>query len=256
MNRKQQPGKLSISAIDPHSSQPLYSQIADDLRQLIATGALHPLDMLPTEKTLCKQYGVGRHTVRMAMAQLVQENLISRRAGSGTIVKPVQDRNHFYLDKSFSSQLENMGMKTSSRVISTRSGSTQDSEAPQPSRAMHAERYFYMERLRYADNIPISIQHATVNADLCPGIEHLDFSNDSLYRVLTQHFHLSIERLTHTINAAVATEEIANWLGVAVGAPVLLVKTGTYLITRQLIEYSIGFYRSDRYEYTTTFYAR
>ena len=39
---------------------------------------------LPSENTLCRRLNVSRETVRLAMDQLEQENLITRVRGSGT----------------------------------------------------------------------------------------------------------------------------------------------------------------------------
>jgi len=61
-----------------------YVRLANLLKKQIA---LHPPGecyKLPTEKELCKAYGVSRQTVRRALALLARENLIEKRQGSGS----------------------------------------------------------------------------------------------------------------------------------------------------------------------------
>jgi GntR family transcriptional regulator of arabinose operon len=67
-------------------SLPKYRQILDDLKKEIETGGLRPGDKLPTEAKLGERYQASRITVAKAVNELVQQGLVSRRAGSGTHV--------------------------------------------------------------------------------------------------------------------------------------------------------------------------
>ena len=58
-------------------SGPLYQRIAADLRRAITTGELPPGSQLPTEQELGERYGVSRNTVRLALAQLTNEGVIT-----------------------------------------------------------------------------------------------------------------------------------------------------------------------------------
>ena len=44
-------------------------------------------ERLPTERTLCEQYGVARNTLRRALKQLEEQSLIERHIGRGTFKK-------------------------------------------------------------------------------------------------------------------------------------------------------------------------
>ncbi|MGW5259720.1 GntR family transcriptional regulator [Microbispora sp. NPDC004025] len=70
--------------VDPDSYTPAYRQIADDLRDRIARGQLPPGRKLPAEDRLADEYGVGKDTLRDALAQLRSEGLIRtvHRVGS------------------------------------------------------------------------------------------------------------------------------------------------------------------------------
>lgn len=50
-------------------------------------GAICPGDALPTEQTLCDQFGVSRITVRRALADLAERGYIERRRGVGSFVR-------------------------------------------------------------------------------------------------------------------------------------------------------------------------
>lgn len=67
-------------------SEPMYRQIADDLRLKIESGALGHGDQLPTELDLRDQYDASRNTVRDAVKWLITRGLIETRPGQGTFV--------------------------------------------------------------------------------------------------------------------------------------------------------------------------
>jgi DNA-binding FadR family transcriptional regulator len=60
-----------------------YEQIAEQLRELIATGQLAPGERLPNEATLAQQFGVSRATVRESLRVLSAQNLVRTAKGSG-----------------------------------------------------------------------------------------------------------------------------------------------------------------------------
>lgn len=72
-------------------ADPMYRQIAEDLRRKIESGELSPGDRLPTEPELQDLYQrASRNTVRDAIKELAQRGLVRKRPGRGTfVVEPV-----------------------------------------------------------------------------------------------------------------------------------------------------------------------
>ncbi len=66
--------------------EPMYRQIAEDLRHQIEAGELGGDARLPTEVELQRQYGVSRNTARDAVKWLISRGLAETRPGSGTFV--------------------------------------------------------------------------------------------------------------------------------------------------------------------------
>ena len=65
---------------------PMYRQIAEDLRQKIESGELGHGTQLPTELELRDQYDASRNTVRDAVKWLITRGLVVTRPGQGTFV--------------------------------------------------------------------------------------------------------------------------------------------------------------------------
>ena len=243
---------LITQPVDPKSPVPLYYQVETDLRQLMETRKLKPGMTLPPEHALCDQYGVSRHTIRMALSRLAADNLIARTAGKGTVVQPRMPPERFYLDRSFTRQMAELGLVARSKILSKASGQIgfPDAELLQVSRKDPCLR---LSRLRYGNNEPVGLQHSTILTKSCPELKTKDLKNRSLYEVLSSDFNLDITEIQHTISATAADEDIAEHLHLDTGDPLLVVCTTAYLPDKSPIEFTRSFYRADRYEYSTVY---
>jgi GntR family transcriptional regulator len=68
------------------AADPMYRQIADDLRRQIEEGELAPGQQLRTELELREKYSASRNTVRDAIKWLITRGLVESRPGQGTFV--------------------------------------------------------------------------------------------------------------------------------------------------------------------------
>lgn len=75
-----------LLSIDTHSRTPIYEQLADGLKALIARGDLRQGVTLPPVRQLASDLGVNLNTVAVAYRQLQSEGLITVRHGSGAVV--------------------------------------------------------------------------------------------------------------------------------------------------------------------------
>lgn len=242
---------LPITAVSPTSDTPLYHQIEADLRRLIRRGTFVPEQPLPTEVELSHLYNVGRQTIRLAMARLVADDLIERQAGRGTFVKPQKGRVDFYLDRSFTRQMADLGLTAHSQLLSHAVG-TIDETMPVTLQGHLQEPYLHLARLRLGDEQPIGLQISRIVLTLCPGLETYDFDDTSLYQTLADAYHLTIHRIDHRISATTADDLQSGLLQVAIGVPLLIVHTTAYLLDGNVIEDTTSYYRADKYEYHTS----
>ena len=72
--------------IDDRDARPLYKQVADEIKALIARGELAEGAALPPVRQLAIDLGINLNTVATAYRELQAEGLISIRHGAGALV--------------------------------------------------------------------------------------------------------------------------------------------------------------------------
>lgn len=78
--------------IDPYSHTPVYVQLADLIRGRIESGELAAGASVGSELQLSQEHGIGRDAVRMAIALLRSEGLVTTSRPMGTRVRETPQR--------------------------------------------------------------------------------------------------------------------------------------------------------------------
>lgn len=75
-----------LIVIDQNDSRPIYQQIADEIRLLIARGELIEDTPLPAVRQLAGDLGVNLNTVATAYRELQTEGLLTIKHGAGAVI--------------------------------------------------------------------------------------------------------------------------------------------------------------------------
>lgn len=224
-----------------------YHRIFLLLKDSIERGQLPPGTKLPGEFALAEKHQVSRITIRRAMAALVEEGLITRRAGVGTVVAhraleatqitaDVSNLlpNFVRMSNESSIRLLAFAYRPASTVIATR--------MKLPPR----ERVQFSVRVRSMKDQPFSYLITHVPASIAQNYDENALATTSLF-VLLERSGVRVDHATQTISATLATEEIAEALGVSVGAPLIVLERVVFDKEGRGVEHLEAFYRPDRY---------
>ncbi len=77
-------------ALSPGHPDPMYKQVADQIKDAIASGDLAPNDRLPSVRELSEALKVSAITIKRAYFDLEAEGYILTRAGLGSFVASVE----------------------------------------------------------------------------------------------------------------------------------------------------------------------
>lgn len=232
-----------LRPLDPSTSQPLYQQLQRVLREAIESRVLAPDDALPAERQIASELSVSRITVRKAIDGLVEEGLLVRRQGSGNFVCARIEKNFAKLT-SFSEDMRARGRTPRSVWLKRFAGAVTPEEALTLRLSPGTPVYRY-HRLRFADEAPMCLEFATIEASCLPSLEAVD---TSLYEALEAAGSRPVRALQR-LRALLLTAEHAKLLHAKQGDAGLLVERVGFLRDGRAVEFCQSFYRGDTYDF-------
>lgn len=200
------------------SPVPLYHQLAHQLKDAIATGALPKGTFLGNELVLAEQWQVSRPTVRRAIQDLVDDGLLVRRRGVGTQVVNEHVRRPFTLT-SLHEDLVASGRQPSTRVLAVERVRA-PADIAEALGVKSGTRVVHLSRLRSAGAQPLAVMSNWLPVELAGELTAELLESRGLYSLLRDRGvrpHYAVQRL----GARAAGDEEAELLGVAIGAPLV-----------------------------------
>ncbi|MCW2248137.1 GntR family transcriptional regulator [Azospirillum fermentarium] len=221
----------------------LYRQIAGRLRDEIAARRFEPSGRLPTESAIGARFAVSRVTVRLALDRLEAEGLIERRKGKGTFT--VGKRVQHPLDRlrSFHESLRLQGLDADMRLLSAVMVPT-----PPDLRGDFGPRCLEVCRLHRVDGEPVALGRSL----LPPALEAVDWQaagQKPIYAILQEVLGKPVGGADIELKADAAGEAVAVPLGLAVGAPVLVMGRRSVFADGGCADRSVFHVRSERYSF-------
>jgi GntR family transcriptional regulator len=232
--------------IDHASAIPFYIQLRELLEAYILHGEWQPGDQLPPEKDLCETYDVSRTVVRQTLQEMENKGLIIKQRGKGSFVAKPKIRGSLVQKLTgFHQDMIEQGLTPRTEVLH------QKIEPAKAAVAMHLNLMpgtlvFNIERVQSVNDEPIVLVRTYLPHALCPGLADVDLNAHSLYATLEDDFGLRLSHGQRTIEAVLAGEREAKYLGVTPGAPLIALESISYLHDGTPIEYFNAFHRGDR----------
>ncbi|MDJ0779359.1 MAG: GntR family transcriptional regulator [Gammaproteobacteria bacterium] len=202
----------------------LYMQIKELLVARIGRGDWLPGDAIPSEIQLAQDLGVSQGTVRKAITELVEKNVLTRKQGRGTFVSTHdQERALFH----FFHIAADDGQKAlpQSSVLHLRRKAASRAEAAK----LHlpgGSRVINIERIRRFDERPTILENIVLPAELFEGLGLDGEGNlpNTLYELYQREYGITIHRASECLKAVGASEREATLLEVAPGAALLQIE--------------------------------
>lgn len=208
-------------------------------------------EAIPSEHDLMQMYQMSRITVRKAIDDMVNEGYLYRVQGKGTFVKNDENLHDLFSIVSCTEDIISKGMTVSRKVVNAEIRPSEKRIADHLN-IQPAEQVFRLERIFYANELPLNYTKAYLPESLFPGIESIDFSKFSLYSTLETTYGVKITHAKRTLEAVLAEENIAKHLLVKVGEPLLLFQCETFgkiAGVEMQIEFFRCWYRTDMHKF-------
>ena len=239
--------------LDRTSPIPLYFQIAENLKEAIQAGTIAPGERLDNELELAEQLGVSRPTVRQAIQRLVQQGLVVRRRGLGTVVVAPRILRPVALTSLYD-DLAAAERTPTTAVLSLEEIAADDEIAQVLSLAVGTP-VVSIERLRLADDTPLALMHNYLPARLLQGRTEADLEQTGLYELLRSQ-GVQLHAADQVLAARRVTAHEARLLQAPRSATVLTMTRTAFDPAGLPIEHGRHAYLADRYSFKMSLVAQ
>ncbi|WP_305852440.1 GntR family transcriptional regulator [Halobacillus salinarum] len=233
--------------IDPNKDLALYLQLKELFIERIHNGDWAPDQLIPTEQELMKEFDVSRTTIRQAVSILVQEGLVEKKQGRGTIVKPRKLSGNLTQLKGFAEEVLERGQTPRSKLIRAEFKSNLFHEKAMLE-VKDDEPILLVERIRLADETPVALERTCWPKDIGDILIKYDLDEARYYELL-ENYKVYLNRANEKISAINATIDEADALGIRAGEALLEMTRLSFGVNDRPIEYTKTKYRNDQYHY-------
>src|ERR1700722_11917591 len=226
-------GETSAKAgqVSTVSGVPLHRQLYLVLHDEIDRGVVAPGDALPTEQTLCDQFGVSRITVRRALSDLAEQGYIERRQGVGSFVRDHGRTEESPAGRSYLEGLRQTQFETEVDVVEL---------DPRRPPALVAEAlgaagdllHIVRVRRQRRTGEPLMVTDAWLPAELADTFTESALRRTPLYELLSAA-EITVDCVRHEITAEIAGPRNAQLLDTPIGAALLRVNRLAYVAGEQ-----------------------
>lgn len=214
--------------LDRYDDLPLYAQLRNILRDKIFSGVYKEGDLIPSEHKLISQYDVTRTTVRKALSDLMNEGLITKYHGKGSIVTFNQIKHNIWNFKGFTEYMIQKGEKPVSKIIEQE---IIEQDGIPYFKLIRARGICRHDAIKY-----LTLDTSLLSVKLFPNIEKYDFSKISLYQTMKNQYDLEPKNALLDIHPIAADKHLSNILDCDEGSLLIKVKGSVFSESEKEIE--------------------
>ncbi len=238
---------MTEEGIERNSGVAVWRQIEQALTREIRSGALEAGSRLPTEPVLAERFSVNRHTVRRAVAALVDRGLVKVEQGRGSFVaEHVLD----YLigrRTRFSDLVHKQNRHPGGTLLFARRTKA-DPVVAEALDISEGAPVHWLETLGELDGRPISVGSHYFPAARFPDLDEVHRLEGSITRTLTHYGCGDYERRMTKVTARMPSAADAELLRQARSRPVLVTESVNVDASGRPVEYGLARFAADRFQ--------
>lgn len=223
------------------SSTPLYIQLKQAIEHAVDSKSLIHGSVLPSERKLSLALGISRVTIVKALAELLEQGMVEKKRGKGTVIHlPI----HYNLSGGgFSSQLQLQGLVANHWLVRDLISSSVELSRQLDLKA--GDIIAKIKRVRLADGVPVSIETMYIPECFLP---RPDLLEGSLYAYWQEQ---GIEPYTQDYSLSIyePTDDEVRMLEIAHDLPVMKITLKSTDKSGRVLEYGSAICRSDYYKF-------
>jgi GntR family transcriptional regulator len=235
--------------IEKNGIIPVYHQLFEILLDMINTGQLKVHDRLPSENELKDHYSISRYTAQRALKKLVDQGIAYRSQGMGTFVADKTITYSITALLSYSAEIVGLHKTTRSKLINAAEISA-DRLIASKLEIPEKRRIYMIQRIRYVDEMPMSIQTSFLSRELVPDLIRKEFKEDSLFKTIRKEYGHQVGKASESLKAVNANPLEKKIFKLRKNDAVFLLERVTRLKSGVVLEFAKTILRGDWSKFT------
>lgn len=230
-----------------------YEEVARSLARQIETGN-HPIgSKLPTEIELAAQYAVSRATVRSALDSLERQGLVTRRRRVGTTVVALRPTGGYARTVSSMQDLVQYSTETTREVVGV-AEIVADEDLARLLGVRAGQHWAHVRMLRLDQRgrtQPVCHTDVYLTPEVAELVgDRLEQPEGLISEIVEQVSGRLVDKVAQRISAVAVPVELAEVLGVPVGAPALRIVRRYVEASGAVSQVTVSVHPADRFEYS------
>lgn len=227
-----------------------FDQVSAEIEKRIHDGIYVSSQKLPSEYDLAKEFGCSRLTIRKAIEDLINKNVLVKRRGKGSyVMKQSKIQSGRSGLQGFTEAAKAYGKTSSTEVISYQKVAEPSEDILDALQLEGDQSIYELVRRRILDDEPMTVEKIYLSEDYVEGLTKDDFEG-SLFKLLEEKTEIAYSH--QEVEAILVNPDLSKLLAVPMGDPLLKVYSVMYALDATPIFYDISYYRSDRYVFKNT----
>lgn len=229
--------------------QPLYRQIKSLITQSLMAGEWGPGEPIPSEMELASRFNVSQGTVRKAINELADQNLLVRHQGKGTFVAShAEERRKYYFTRITPDSGEDV--HPTPELLECRRAKSDAVTARLLDLATGAGIFIVRRRFRISGEL-VELEEVRIPAALFRALTSavIEQHECKLYSMYESQFGVRIIEVRERIKAVAAGEDESRMLEIAPGTPLLRVDRVAYTFGDKPVEIRASLFHTAHHHY-------
>jgi GntR family transcriptional regulator len=229
-------------------SPPKYFQITREIIAAIQSGSLGPGTPVPSENEIIEKYNVSNTTARKALHELEKEGWVTRIKGKGTFVRDNTVLRAINRIFGFTKNMTEAGRKPATRLIGFHLRNSDHTQTVNGKEFTLKGPVCEIERIRYADGIPMMVETRYISLHFCPDIHRRNLEQ-SLYTIFEKDYGMRLTEINQMLSAVLLEGEALKLFQLLKPVPAFRVEGVSFCGKDLIIEMEDSIYRGDMYRF-------
>ena len=216
---------------------------------MVQRGELAPGSPVPSENEIIDKYQVSNTTARKALHELEKEGWVTRIKGKGTFVKNytvVRAINRIF---GFTKNMIEAGRKPATKLTGFHLRNRGSYPDRQRREFTMRGPYCEIERVRYADGIPMMSKTRYISLQFCPEIHRRNLEH-SLYQIFEKDYGIVLTEINQMVSAVIIQGQALEVFQLEKPVPAFRVEGVSFCGKDMIIEMEDSVYRGDMYRFS------